>query len=62
MIPTCPNCEGLESVIEPGESRRFCFLMLYSTGANRALGRNWLESFLRKTHKYSCRDYSGNHR
>jgi len=61
MIPTCPNCEGLESVIEPGGSRRFCFLMLYSTSANRERGRNWQGSLLQTTHEYSCRDYSGNH-
>jgi len=41
MIPTCPNREVLESVIETGGSRRFCFLMFYSTSDNRELGRNW---------------------
>ena len=50
MIPT----EGWDFLRDAGEDRRFCCLMLHSTGANHVLGRNWPRLLLPSKPKYSC--------
>ena len=46
MIPTCPTAEALVFLEDGGETRRFCPVILYSTGGTQNLVRTGLGVFL----------------
>jgi hypothetical protein len=61
-MPTCPTWGALVVLAAGGEGRRFCPLILNSTGGDQILVSRGVYVSLRRTRKYSCKDYSGNHR